>query len=143
VGQCPTGWPLCRIYVVTSVQRRKLWLKPTARVPCSNAAKTRNPLTLGGVPQTTEQVSAASGPKFAILRRHVGETLVLNNLFPIIDICRNCKDIARQSCAMVPRWRIFGDFLRPVFSPSRVQHISYLYSKRALRPKIGLEMAEI
>jgi len=30
------------------------------RVPCSNAAKTRNPLTLAGVPQTTGSISAAS-----------------------------------------------------------------------------------
>jgi len=36
-------------------------------VPCSNAAKTRNPLKLDGMPQTNEQVSAASGPKFTIL----------------------------------------------------------------------------
>jgi len=34
---------------------------------CSNAAKTRNPLKFGGVPQTREQISAASGPKFTIL----------------------------------------------------------------------------
>jgi len=37
------------------------------RLPCSNAAKTRNPLTFGRVPQTTEPISAASGPKFTIL----------------------------------------------------------------------------
>jgi len=35
---------------------------------------------------------------------------------------------------MVPKWPIFGDFLRPEFSPSRVQHISNLHSKFALRP---------
>jgi len=29
---------------------------------------------------------------------------------------------------------IFGDFLRPVFSESRVLHISDLHSKFALRP---------
>jgi len=39
----------------------------TTRVPCSNAAKTRNPLKLAGVPQTNETISAASGPKFTIL----------------------------------------------------------------------------
>jgi len=33
----------------------------------SNAAKTRNPLKLAGVPQTNETISAASGLKFAIL----------------------------------------------------------------------------
>jgi len=46
-------------------------------VPCSNAAKTRNPWKFAGCP--------ASGPKFTILWKHV-------------------EDIARQSCAMVPRW---------------------------------------
>ena len=42
-------------------------LTPTNRVPCSNAAKTRNPLKLAGMPQTTGPISAASGPKYTIL----------------------------------------------------------------------------
>jgi len=50
-----------------SGQRRKVWLTPTTRVPCSNPAKTRNQLKLAGVPKTNEQISAASGPKFTIL----------------------------------------------------------------------------
>jgi len=44
-----------------------LWLTPTTRVPCSNAAKTRNALKLAGVPQTNEMISAASRPKCTIL----------------------------------------------------------------------------
>ena len=40
---------------VPSVQRRKVWLTPTTRVPCSNAAKTRNPLKLAGVPQARQR----------------------------------------------------------------------------------------
>ena len=44
-----------------------VWLTPTPRVPCSNAAKTRNPLKLPGLPKTNETISAASGPKFTIL----------------------------------------------------------------------------
>jgi len=36
-------------------------------MPYSNAAKTRNQLKFGGVPQTYETISAASGPKFTIL----------------------------------------------------------------------------
>jgi len=34
----------------------------------------------------------------------------------------------------VRRWRIFGDFLHPVFSASRVQHVSDLHLKFALGP---------
>ena len=37
------------------------------QMPYSNAAKTRNPLKLAGVPQTNERISAARGPKFTIL----------------------------------------------------------------------------
>jgi len=58
----------------------------------------------------------------------------LTSLFPIVDSCLRCEDVALQSCAMVRRWRIFGDFLRSVFSASRVQHVSDLHPKFALRP---------
>jgi len=36
----------------------------------------------------------------------------------------SCEDIARQSCAMVPRRRFLATFLRPVFSASRIQQVS-------------------
>ena len=37
------------------VQRRKVWLTPTARVPCSNAAKMWSPLKCAGVPQIPDR----------------------------------------------------------------------------------------
>ena len=37
------------------------WLTPATRMPCSYAAKTRNPLKFAGVPQTPEPISAVSG----------------------------------------------------------------------------------
>ena len=58
-----------------------VWLTPTTRVPCSNAAKTRNPLKFAGVPQTNETISAASGPKFTILWGDVEEILLLSKFF--------------------------------------------------------------
>ena len=64
-----------------SVQRRKVWLTPTTRVPCSNAAKTRNPLKFAGVPQTDQQISAVSRLKFTILPGHVEEVLLFNKFF--------------------------------------------------------------
>jgi len=118
--------------VVPSVQRRKVWLTPTTRVPCSNAAKKRNPLKCVGVPQTRQEISAVSRPKFTKLWGHVGRHCCLTSFFPIVNTCLSCKDIAQQSCAMVPRWWIFGDFLCPVFPASHVQHISDLHSKFAL-----------
>jgi len=47
-------------------------------------------------------------------------------------MCFRCEDMARQSCAMVPRWRFFGEFWGSAFPASRVQHVSDLHSKFAL-----------
>jgi len=58
-----------------------VWLTPTTRVPCSNAAKMQNSLKLPGVPQTNETISAVSGPKFTILWGLVEEILLLNKFF--------------------------------------------------------------
>jgi len=46
-----------------------VWLTSTTKVPCSNAAMTRNPLKVARVPQTRQQISAVSGPKFTIIVR--------------------------------------------------------------------------
>jgi len=104
------------------------------QMQCNNAAKTRNPLKFAGVPQSTGPISAASGPKFTILWGHVEDISLLNKFFPIVDTCLSCEDIARQSCAMVPRWRILATFLRPAFTANRVQQVSDLRLKFALRP---------
>jgi len=93
--------------VAPSVQPRKVWLTPATTVPCS--AKTRNPLKLAGVPQSTRPISVASGPKFTTLWGYVDEILLFNNV-SIVDMCLNCEDIARLICAMVPRWRFFTSF---------------------------------
>ena len=63
-------------------------------VPSSNAAKTRKPLKVTGVPQTPERISATSRPKFTILWGHVKEILLLNRFFPIVNTCLSCEDIA-------------------------------------------------
>jgi len=67
----------------------------------------------------------------------------LTSFFPIVDTCLSCEDIARQSSTMVRRWRLFGDFLRPAFPASRVQHVSDLHPKFALRPHMCGSMADI
>jgi len=64
-----------------SVQRCKVWLTPTTGVPCSNAAKTRNPLTLAVVPQTTGPISAAIGPRFTILWGTSGGHIAAKEVF--------------------------------------------------------------
>ena len=63
--------------------------------------------------------------------------------FPIVDTCLNCEDIARQSCAMMLRWRFLATFLRPVFAASRAQHVSDLHSKFTLGPHHVPSMVDI
>jgi len=101
-----------------------VWLTPTTRVPCSNAANTRKPLKFAGVPQTRQQISAVSRPKFAILRGHVEEVLLLNKFFPVVDTCLSCEDTARQSCAMVPKWRFFASC---ICSEPRAAHFRHAF----------------
>ena len=82
-------------------------LTPTTRVPCCNTAKMWKPLKFAGVPQTRQRISAIRRPKFTILWGHVAEVSMFNNFFLIVDTCLSCEDTARQSCAMVPKWRFF------------------------------------
>jgi len=117
------------------VQRRKVWLTRPTRVPYSNAAKTRNPLKLDGVPQATEPISAAIvGRSAPYCEDTWGRYCCLKSFFFRLSIqsCFGCEDSARQTCAMVRRWRFFASFLRPIFPLSRVQHTSDLRSKFAL-----------
>ena len=103
-------------------------------VPCSNAANTRNPLKCAEVPQTGKPISPASGPKFTVLRKHLEEILLFNNLFPIVDTCLSCEDIARQSCAMVRWWRFLRNFCVLYFQRAACRTFSDMHSKFALRP---------
>jgi len=50
-----------------------------------------------------------------------------NKFFPIVDTCHtclSCEDTARQSCAMVPRWRFFASC---TFSEQRAAHFRHAF----------------
>jgi len=109
------GWPLlCHVGAVTLPRRETRW----------------NLLGCPKLPNISQPLVGRRSPYCEdIWRRYCCLTF-----FPIVDTCLSCKDIARQLGAMVRRWRFFAQLLRPVFSPNRVQHISDLHSKFALRP---------
>ena len=117
-----------------SVQRDRVWLTPTTRVRCSNAAKTRNPLKFARCPKLPDR----SQPLVGLSSPYCGDIwrryCCLTSFFLIVDTCLSCGDIAWQNCTMVRRWWLFGDFLRPVISARRLQRISDLHPKCALRP---------
>jgi len=68
--------------------------------------------------------SAVSEPKFIILWLDIAVQQVF---FLIVDTYLICRDISRQSCAMVHMWRIFASW----FPVSHVQYISDLHIKFA------------
>jgi len=76
VGKCPTWWPPCQIQVLPSVQHRKVWLTATTRLPCSNAAKTRNLLKFARMPQTGQPISALVGRSSPYCEDMWGDTTV-------------------------------------------------------------------
>jgi len=103
-------------------------------MPCSNAAKTRNPLKFAGVPQTRQQISAISRPKLPYYEYMWRTYRCLTSFF---SDCRYVPSLRRYrptNCAMVPRWWLFGDFLGPAFPASRTPHVSDLHYKFTLGP---------
>ena len=102
-----------------------VWLTPTTRVTCSNAAKMRNSLKFAGVPQTPEPISTVSWPNFTILSGYVEEVLLINSFF---SDCRYMPYLRRHSptklcdgAQMANFWRFFAS-CRPIFSEPRAAH---------------------
>jgi len=97
----------------------------------SNAAKTRNLLKFAGVPQTRQQISAVSRPKFTILW-HVEEVLLLNKFFFRLS---THPLVAKTQPNKIVRWCPDGDFFASsIFIEPCVVYIWDLHSKFALRP---------
>ena len=134
MGQCPTWWLPFRTQVAPSVQRRKVWLTPTTRCRAVTLPRHETRWNLQGclkLPDGSQPLMGRSSPYYEDMWRTYR---CLTSFFPIVDTCLICEDIARWSCVIVPRWRFLATFLCPVFSASRVQQVSDLYSKFALRP---------
>jgi len=110
------GWrPVLECRAVTRPRRETRWNLPG----CSKLAN------------RSQQLVGQSSPYYEDMWRRY---CCLTSFFPIVDTCLSCEDIAWQTCGMVPRYRLFGDFLHAVFSVSRVQHVSDLHSKFTERP---------
>jgi len=82
-----------------------------------------------GCPKLANRSQPLVGQSSAYCKGMWGRYCCLTSFFPIVDTRLSREDIARQSCAMVPKCRIFGGFLGPAFPVSRMQHASDLYPK--------------
>ena len=58
-----------------------------------------------------------------------GSYCCLTRFFPIVDTCLSCKDIAGQSCAMVPRWWFFACCIFSEARAARFRPAFYIRTK--------------
>ena len=107
------GWrPLLECRAVTLPRRETRWNLQG----CPKLAKRSQPLV------------GWSSPYYGDMWRRY---CCLTSFFPIVDTCLSWEDIVRRSCTMVPRWRIFGDFLGPAFPASRCGRCGVLTGRRS------------
>jgi len=105
-------------------------------MPCSTLRRRETSWNLQGCPKLVNR----SQPLVGRISPYCGDMwrtyCCLTSFFrlSIRALVARCEDIARQSCAMVPRRRFLATFLCPAFSASRVQQVSDLHLKFALRP---------
>ena len=84
-----------------------VWLTPTTKVPCSNAAKTRKQFKFAGCPKLANRSQSLIGQSSPYYEDMWRRYRCLTSFFLIVDTCLSCEDTARQSCAMVTKWRFF------------------------------------
>jgi len=125
-----------------SVQRHKVWLTPTTIVPCSNAAKTPNPLKFAGVPQTTKQsqpLVGRSSPYYGdIWRRYC----CLTKFFRIVDTCFDTVGWVIWPAKTVPEmtYNVFSGTLNPTHFTKR-RYMPYLRRYSPTKLCDGAQMA--
>jgi len=61
-----------------------------------------------GCPKLTKRSQLLVGRSSLYCGACGGDIAAKQVVFPIVDTCLSCEDIARQSCAMVPRWRFLA-----------------------------------
>ena len=87
-----------------------------------------------GAPISPTDLSRGWTEVHYIVGGHLEEILLFNRFFPTVDICLSREDNSSIKLCDGAQMSLFASFLRPVFAASRVQRISDMHSKFALRP---------
>jgi len=93
----------------------KVWLTPTARCRAVTLPRRENRWNLQECPKLPDRSQPLVGRSSPYYEDMWRTYCCLTSFFPIVDTYLSCEDIARQSCAMVPRWRFLATVLRLVF----------------------------
>ena len=87
-----------------------VWLTPTTRCHAVTLPRHETRWKLQGclnLPDRSQPLVGRSSPHCGDMCRTYS---CLTSFFPIVDTCLSCEDIARQNCAMAPRWRFLATF---------------------------------
>jgi len=127
VGQCPTWWLPAEYRWCPLFNAAKFGWRPILECRAVTLPRRETCWNLRGCPKLTngsQPLVGRSSPYYEDMWRTY---CCLTSFFPNVDTCFSI-------CGIVHRWRLFGDFLRAVFSASSAQHVSDLHSKFTLRP---------
>ena len=117
----------------TSLQRRKVWLTPTATCRAVTLPRRETSWNLVVCPKLTKRSQPLVG-RSSPYCGDIWRTLLLNKFFSDRRYVPQLRRYSPIKLCDGAQTAIFGDFLRPVFSASRLHHISDLHSKFTLGP---------
>jgi len=118
----------------TAKHLAKFGWPPVSDVAAVTKARSETSSNLLGCPKLQNRSQPLVGRSSPYIVRTWRRYCRLTSFFPIVDACLRCEDTARQNIVQCAQMANFWRFLRPVFSANRVQQISNLHSKFALRP---------
>ena len=121
VGQCPTWWPPrpAEYRWRPMFNNAKFGWCPILECHAVMLPRRETRRNLQGCPKLTkwsQPIVGRIGSPYC--GGHVEEILLLKKFFLTVDTCLSCEDIARQSCAMVPRWQFSASC---IFSQPRAE----------------------
>ena len=139
VAKFPSGQEPPKTYNLATSQetakhRVKFGWRPVSDVAAVKKTRRETRWNLLGCPKLPNRSQPLVGRGSPYCEDTWGTYCCLTSFLQIVDTCINSEDTALQICATVRRLQFCALFLRPVYPASRVQHISDLHSKFALRP---------
>ena len=97
---------LCRA-VITTIKCHKVWLMPLLECSAVTLPRRETRSNLQGCPKLANRSQPLVGQSSPYYQNMWRRYCCLTSFFPIVDTCLSSEDIARQSCAMVPKLRFF------------------------------------
>jgi len=107
VGQGPTWWRPVKYRWRPLFNAAKFGWRPLLECHAVTLPRRKTHWNLQGCPKLANRSQLLVGRSSPYYQDMWRRYWCLICFFPIVDTCLSSEDIARQSCAMVPKWRFF------------------------------------